>query len=342
LSFCYRIDADELKCFLRKYYKNKGLVDYFNLNFCLNLARKSNNSLKRQIDLSKFSNLNELHAINFAFDLEDLSALTSNSPHLKSLSFALASEKVVDNNSKLKTKPSTSKLNLDGFKTIDSIRVEFKSRAVGLFLDLLGNYFTNVTSLEFYSIPDESKFRLKFNNENFPLGGYTRLEELVLGTSNLSFDLADNLLISTACRLKRFHLNVTIDQKSSAKLSSLVGTAIRIEKIGLNLDVDLAFIRNSNLVLDKNPYDLDEIVREHMMLLEAHFSKLDQILVSMVVWPSVINNLSTLALSSCENLSKLEISSIHVHSDESICKIISSLKCWLIFISSSSSICYHF
>lgn len=209
------------------------------------------------------------------------------------------------------------------------MKIDFRPKSLQTFFYLLGNYFLNLRSLEIYSIHDSSNFKLKLNDDNFPFNQFTRLDEFLIGTSNITFDLSQQL-VEFLNKLEIFKLNVLVDQKgpnlNSSNFTQLMCNP-KVASFELNLGIDLTFIRNNNLVLDKNPYELDELISEFVDSMKTSGKKLKAIQINVEIWPSLLVDINNLDLANFENLLKIDISSIHVHSHDSICKQISDIRC---------------
>lgn len=318
---CFRTDHDELKKLFKFTKKKDSNLQYLNLNFCFNLLRHT--SFKRLMnDLSnKFKNLTEFHVLNSdspntCLDLNDLSKLAQNCSNLKCLSFNIASNLDENLNKNIK------QVDLKNFSNLKSLKIEFKSTSLQAILDLIFIYSFNLTQLELYSADDHANFGLKLTKDTFPYTKLAYLEELCIGTTNITCDTSD-YLAQLLNKLNHFSLNVSIDLKNVDSLASLIKHE-KIVSVDLNFGIGLNYLRANEIVLNTNPYELDDLVKDYFNL--DFSNKLSSIKLYIIAWPCILKTVN-LNQSNCEYLNKLDLSSIHIHSHESTCKYLSDLKC---------------
>lgn len=295
-------------------YKTKEyFVQKININFCLNLCRHT--SLKRIINetLCKITSLTELDLFNTTpsnnqLDFLDLGKLVHSCKSLKHLSFNL-SQNLDTLNHKM--------VSMD---TLEYLRVEFKSSSVQTLLKLLSTHCSNLTHLELYSSYDESEFNLNLTCQTFLQYKLNKLTHLVTGTNNITLSLNKHLF-DLINKLSSFSLNVSLDTAKNY-LIDLINSK-KIYTCDLNFGIDLNFLRSNNIVLNTNPYVLDDLVKDYFSLDFA--DKLSSIKLYIQIWPCILSTVN-LNLNSIKYLKKIDFSYIHIHSKDSICKLISSLN----------------
>ncbi|RNA03635.1 hypothetical protein BpHYR1_027928, partial [Brachionus plicatilis] len=250
----YRLDYEQFKKTL-KFYKTKD-IEKININFCQNLCRHT--SLKRIINetLCKHTNLTELDLFNTApsniqLELSDLSKLFRSCKNLKHLSFNLIPNL------------DTSEQKMVHMDRLESLRVEFKSSSIQTLFNLVFNHCLDLTHLELYSSYDKSDFSLNLSSHNFPHHKLPKLCHLATGTNNITLSLNEHLF-DLINKLSSFSLNVSID-KSNHLLSTLINEK-KIDSCDLNFGIDLGYLRSNNIVLNTNPYVLDDLVQEYFSL----------------------------------------------------------------------------
>ncbi|CAF0925886.1 unnamed protein product [Brachionus calyciflorus] len=314
LNECARIDYDHFKKILRFFKKKDYCIEVLKINFCINIFRHT--SLKRMINdsLSRLKHLTELDTLNIlssntTLDLNDLTKLFETCQKLTSLSFNLASD--LDTNG--------ARIFPEKFNNLISLKIEFKSTSHRTVLILISQYSLNLNNLELYSSYDESYFVLNLNESLFPFQKLAKLKRLVTGTNNLRFNL-NNFLFDLVAKLDSFNLNVSIN-KANSELSRLINLK-KIEIFELNFGIDLNFLRSNDILLNTNPYELDDLVKDYFML--NFNNKLESIKLYILIWPCILSNIN-LNLEHAKYLKRVDFSSIHIHSDKSICQLLANL-----------------
>lgn len=313
LENCFTLGYDNFKKVLKLYKNKEYFVQKININFCLNLCR--NTSLKRIINetLCKVTSLVQLElfnttASNNQLDFSDLGKLMHSCKNLKHLSFNLSQNL------------DTSNHKMVSMDKLEYLRVEFKSSSAQTLLKLLSTHCSNLTHLELYSSYDESGFSLNLTNQNFLQYKLNKLSHLVTGTNNITLSL-NQQFFDLINKLSTFSLNVSLD-KSNNHLIDLISDK-KIHTCDLNFGIDLNYLRSNNIVLNTNPYVLDNLVNDYFSLDFA--DKLNSIKLYIQIWPCILSTFN-LNLNTTNYLKKIDFSYIHIHSRDSICKYLSSLN----------------
>lgn len=299
---------------MTKLYKRKdSKLEHLNINFCVNLLRHT--TLKRVITetISKFKNLTQLDAFNISssnstLDLNDLQNLFETCPKLKNLSFNLSLNLDSLNQKLSKT-----------FDKLESLKVEFKSSSSRILLQLIIKNCFNLKKLELYYDNGQSKNVLDLSERIFPFKKLTKLKHLITGTDNLTFNL-NNSLLDLIHVLDTFSINISINKTDEA-LFNLINLD-KIDRFDLNFGIDINFLRMNNIVLNTNPFNLSDVVKNYF---DLNFNnKLNSIKLYISMWPCILPNID-LNLSNAKFLKKIDFSSIHIHSTKSICNFLSIL-----------------
>lgn len=313
LENCSTLDYENFKKILKFYKAKEFFVEKLNTNFCVNLCRHT--SLKRIINetLCKITSLAQLDLINTTsansqLDFFDLGKLFNSCKHLKHLSFNLGPNLDISDHKMVHS------------DKLEYLRVEFKSSSVQTLIKFLTNCCLNVTHLELYSCYDESAFSLNLTSHNFPHHKLSKLSHLVTGTNNITLSL-NQYMFDLINKLDTFSLNISVD-KSNNYLSELISNQ-KVVKCDLNFGIDLTYLRSNNIVLNTNPYVLDDLVKDYFAL--DFENKLNSFKLYILIWPCILSKID-LNFDTTKYLNKIDFSSIHIHSKESICKLLSSLN----------------
>lgn len=266
------------------------------------------------INIGEFKSLTEFHAIHHPFKTNDLLNFLANGPSLKCVSFFLDCDVSGPRN------VSSTIISADTYKTIQSVKVAFRSASSDDCIRLICQYFFNIHSLELYMISTET---FELNGINFPLEKFTNLDELVIGTRNIFINfnyesMLDRLFVE---KVKKFNVNLKINDANSLKVFLNKANPIRI-----NVYTEL----KTSIVNDTNEYNES---------IDNCFSFLQNMNLNYVSWKSLVLNANQrqtipiireidqirLMSSYFFKLEKLDLGSIHIHSTDSICKIISNL-----------------
>ena len=301
LSRSYRTNYVEFRDLL-KYYKNSTELKAVDLNFCYNLGWTTR--LSRMIP---YDSLKSLRVLSVKIKLCDLLELV-NSLALQELAFTL-----VDDNS-INTKGKTT---FEGLQAIQMITIELKCHMNQIFVNLMNN-FVNVQRLELFS---SNKFHFKLNLQQFT-HKFIKLEELLThGCVHIGLEAAYSYLT----KLKLFSFTINLNH--------------------LNLDIieNIKSIKNKHLLkhfdyaISHEPENMSpvngliEINNKLSDLCDLNFLKsLESFKLRKAInFGCLLTNIAPLKLQfdlNC-NLTTLDLKEIHIHSTESICKLIAQLNC---------------
>lgn len=259
-------------------------------------------NLHQLVDYKRLKSLKVLNIIDSRLDFAELGSIVRELPTLTSISLGLKAEflkKDVKYDEELLVSENLVELKLAVY-TGSSLTALFKHLE-----------FRNATNLELYYLNDElrvlymendliawpsSVISILFNNKIYMRRFTPELFEKY-ENFNLSFGLEDNDL----SQLK--HVN-------------------RVRQVEIRIDLDKVKdpLINSN---DKHLFEFDSYLEERFgHLLD---SKLSHMVISSNRFSYCMNQVNT-RISECSNLTKLDLKSIHIHSESSICKHISGLK----------------
>lgn len=234
----------------------------------------------------KFKLLTHLDIISIKIDFNDILKLV-NSNKLKEISFSLNESSGADKDK-----------DLNGFSQIETIRIDLNVITQLLF-DLLDS-FINVNRLEIFSSKPFFRSRLKFYFNKFK-NPFSKLKELVvLPSSSILFDY--NEVRQIVQRLKKFSIsfNLTDNHFENINLNEIKHFGTIINKIEID-----------NLLENVN-FD----VNNHLETLQLKESSNIECILNKI--PFKIENLI--------HLNTLDFRDIHIHSTDSICKLLSNLK----------------
>jgi hypothetical protein len=266
------------------------------------------------IALQKFHNLVELHVLGAKLAVESLFKLVNNNPNLTSVSFSLL---IVDSK-------GYNKRNLDftGFNRIKSVILEFKCSTHQLFVDVV-NSLNNVTNFEIY-------FTEKYSKYNFNLREFTNqfksLTKLVFGTHNIHLQPAnieeEKKMLSMIARLTMFKLNFNESLMRghviSQQILHLVST-LKFTQVEINFNLFLSSQLNTLFGLfethDLAMYRLPPLYAALLHSVAFNTNKL----------PCICMQVPQQFFQS-PNLTKIDLSNLHIHSTESVCGMFSNLS----------------
>lgn len=321
-SKCYNLEDKDLKNCL-KYYEDKlESLEIFNINFCYNLfSHRRKVELGSLIPIDRLKCLTEFHALTIKFELKDLINLV-NTHTFKSLSLTVPSHQSLDN------------LRDDyfkGFNNIEDICVEFNLVSYRLF-QKLGNSFVNVKKLEIY-FNDNRSHIFGFSFKQFPTNKFEKLEYLIMGSdsiySGLNDALKDNFEIIS--RLKGFHINFTHETFLKTFNPNLVNIIDNLHtKIGsVQLKLTLAYLDKNYTDYNTGLYPGDETFKQFMDYYFLNRSRINLSKINLdcnINYPSYLTQIPFDLAKNGTLLQHLDFSNIHIHSTDSICKILSEMN----------------
>jgi hypothetical protein len=306
LSKCYKFELANFKDVL-KYYCKPIIVEYINLNFCLNLVKQSN-----KLNLNRFKNLTHLDILSLELDLENLLDIVKKQ-NLKSISFSLPNDALIKYFDLLQ-------YNFEPFKNIESITIEFNPISSNLLTSIM-NCMINVKKLELYQ--NNASGLLTFNPNMFK-HKFEKLTDLVIGTDNIFFDFDINffskldyfnLIIKASNHLMLFNdlnrLNFLKDKTDHCKFRYHITSANEsMERISY-CDNKVILYNIDNHIQNYFDTKLESNFIKKIINIELNSNKLSCMLTSLPFYVNIL-----------KNLVKLDLRSIHIHSNLSICKLL--------------------
>ena len=323
LTNCLDIDVFDLKSILKHYTKPQLALEQFDVSFCLHLNR---HKLTNYIRFSKYKNLKELHALSINLEMDDIVKIVSQL-NLRSLSLTLP----VVGSETLKS----GEYNLESFAKIESMVVQFKIPSFELFAYLMDSLLS-LARLEIYFV-EARQHKFKFNFQKFQTNKFSRLKELIFGTSNTFLHINDEEECARLVdQLEHFNLNIDIDNSNvlhdggliehkfmSGLLSKIKNVNLILKNYQSNSQFSAQLNEHSLLVIDDY---LQELYASNIITQKLN-DKLHRIQLNIDRLPCLLESCDSISLASAANLYELDLREIHLHSTHSVCKILADLSC---------------
>jgi hypothetical protein len=283
------------------------MVEYLNLSFCSNLVSQSN-----RLNLNRFNNLTHLDILSLELDLENLLNIVKKLD-LKSISFSLPNFALIKYFNLIQ-------YNFEPFKDIENITIEFEPISSNLLTSIM-NCMINVKKLELYQ--SNALGALTFNLSMFK-HSFEKLTDLIVGTDNIFFDFNTTLFSKLNCFnliIRALNHNMLFYDLSRLKFLS---TKTKYSKFRYHITVanetmDHMSYCDNKIIL----YNIDKFMNNFFdTKLETNFIKKlndielhsDKLTCMLTTLPFDVNIL--------KNLTKLDLRSIHFHSNISICRLV--------------------
>lgn len=304
LSKCHKIELENFKDVL-KYYSKPIMVEYLNLNFCSNLVSQSN-----KLNLNRFKNLTHLDMISLEIDLENLLDIVKKL-NLKYISFSLP-------NFALIKYYDIVQYNFEAFKDIESITIEFSPISSNLLTSIM-NCMTNVKRLELYQ--NNAIGTITFNLSMFK-HRFEKLTDLIVGTDNIFFESYLNLfsqLVYFNIIMKASNYNVLFSDLN--RLDFLVSKANHAKfcynMTSANETMEQISYCDNKILL----YNIDNYMENFFKIENNFITKLIEIELHSDKFSCMLTKLP-FDVNILKNITRLDLSSIHIHSKLSFCKLI--------------------
>ena len=308
------MDLKQFRSVLESLYKKREeKLEALSYNFCPNLTRPM-----LAADLKRFTSLTSLSCLNVEFSFSDLKALlASGAISLKSVAFSLK-EKEKDHSS---WKSSTA---LSSFGTIEQVKIGFGPSIGHSILDILATHFQRLESLEIYYINRSNALdKWYFSDEQVETAKskLCHLKELVLSDGILlqAGAWSPKLQLLVDC-FDFYHFNLNFMRLTLNLMQSLNG--IKFSCLRLNLETVKRLVTTIEPGRDTFWNETcsgllsDELRKLSLYAPEDFCCAFEEISVD---------------LARCQNLTSLDLQSVHIHSTNSFCELLSNLKSNLVF-----------
>ncbi len=283
------------------------MVEYLNLSFCLNLVSQSN-----RLNLNRFKDLTHLDILSLDLDLENLLDIVKKL-NLKSISFSLPNFALIKYFDMVQ-------YNFEPFKDIENITIEFDPISSNLLTSIM-NCMINVKKLELYQSNALGSLNINFSMFKH---SFEKLTDLIIGTDNIFFDFNSSLFSKLNyfnLMIKSLNHNILLNELNQLKClnNKTKYSKFRYHFTAANETMDRMSYCDDKIIL----YNVDRFMQNFLdTKLETNFMKKlndielnsDKITCMLTSIPFDVNIL--------KNLTKLDLRSIHIHSNISFCRLV--------------------